>query len=163
MININNDPKAPIEVIIVHIIPGFQNPAEFTGVRITIKSRKEPKRVQVEAAIPNIVFPEDSPEKAKEIVLDQMLDAIKLVEDYANKNKIINGELDKARSVIQELWEKWDVSDFKYEIPKDLPYYDLPERFRRDGYNVRTFIEKLPGGGERHYNVLLDQEGKEVA
>jgi hypothetical protein len=156
----NYDDSAPIEIIVVYVVPGFKNPVEFSGTRMTLKSRKAPGRVQVEAAIPNLPFPEDNPEKAKKIVLDLMLDAVKEVEVYANKNKTIKGELVGPRSVIRELREKWDVSDFRYEIPDGLPYFDLP---KVDEITTRRFVEKLPNGGVRHYNVLLDQHGKEIS
>lgn len=156
----NYSDSVPIQAIVVYIVPGIGNPVEFSGTRITIKSRKGPKRVQVEAAIPDIPFPEDNPEKAKKIVLDLMLTAVEEVEVYANKSKIIKGKLDGARSVIRELWEEWDVSDFHYNVPEGLEYYDLP---RDNEFTTRVFVEKLPNGGIRHYNVLLDEQDKEVA
>lgn len=159
IVETNNDPGASIETVVVYVIPGFRNPVEFSGVRITIKSRKDPRRIQVEAAIPDVRFPENNPEEAKKIVLDLMLDAVKEVEAYANKNKVIKGELDDARGVIRDLWKKWDVSTFRYEIPDGLEYYDLP---KVNEFTTRRFIEKLPGGGTRHYDVVLDQNGKEV-
>ena len=115
--------------------------------------------MQVEAAIPDMPFPEDNPDVAKKIVLDLMLEAVKEVETYANRNKIIKGELTGARSVMDKLWEKWDVSDFRYSIPAGLEYYDLP---RVNEYTTRVFIEKLPTGRERHYNIVLDEDGNEV-
>lgn len=157
----NYSPPITLQLIIVYIVPGFQNPVEFSGTRITIKSRKGPKRVQVEAAIPDIPFPEEDPEEAKQIFLDLMLSALEVVEVYANKNGIINGKLNGARMILQELRDKWDMSNFHYSIPKGLEYYDLPKQ-KDDEYTSRTYIEKLPNGGVRHYDVLLDRYGSEV-
>jgi hypothetical protein len=155
----NYSDAVPVQIIVVFIIPGFRNPVAFSGTRITIKSRKGPKRVQVEAAMPDIPFPESDPEKAKRIVLDLMLDAVKEVEAYANKNKIIQGDLSGARAAIRELWKEWDVSGYHYSIPDNLPYYDLP---KVNEFTTRRFIEKLPDGGEKHYNIVLDADGNEV-
>lgn len=159
-IEANSDTEAPIETVVVYVIPGFRNPVEFSGTRITIKSTKGPRRVQVEAAIPDMPFPEDNPEEAKKIVLDLMLKAVKEVEAYANKNKLIKGELDGARNVIRQLHEEWDVSGFRYAIPEGLPYYDLP---KINGLTTRRFTEKLPDGGVRHYSMVIDEQGEEVA
>lgn len=158
-IEANDDSEVAIEIIIVYIIPGFRNPVEFSGTRIAVISKRGPKRIQVEAAVPDIPFPEDNPLEAKKIVLNLMHDAIKDVELYANDKKITKGELSSARAVIQKLWEDWDVSGFKYAIPHGLEYYDLP---KINGLTTRRFIEQLPDGGVKHYDMVLDSEGNEV-
>ncbi len=155
----NYDGYIPVEVIVVYITPGYNNPVEFSGTRITIKSRKDPKRVQVEAAVPDISFPVHDPEQAKRIILDLMSEAVEDVEGYANRNKIIKGGLIGARNVIKELEDKWKVSDFTYKIPENLPYYDLPAV---NGLTTRRFIEKMPDGSVRHYNIVLDEYGVEI-
>lgn len=158
-IEVNHSDAVPIQVIVVYIVPGFRNPVKFAGTRITVKSRKGLKRVQVEAAVPDVPFSEDNPEESKKILLNLMLNAVNEVEAYVNKNKIIKGELDGAKSTIRELWEGWDVSNFRYEIPDGLEYYDFP---KVNEFTTRRFIEKLPDGGTRYYDVVLDQNGKEV-
>lgn len=93
----NYNDTLPIQVIVVYSIPGFQNPMEFSGARITIKSRKGVKRVQVEVAVPDMLFPEEQPEEAKKILLELMLEAVREVEADTKE------ELQGARNVIQEL------------------------------------------------------------
>lgn len=155
----NYNMPMPMQVIVVYVIPGFQSPAEFSDARITLRSKKGTKRVQVEVAVPDKLFPENNPEEAKAVILDLMFDAVKKVETNVNRNRIIKDKLEGARNVIRKLWKEWDMSEFHYNIPEGLTYFDFP---KVNEFTTRKFIEKLQNGGERHYNVLLDRHGKEV-
>lgn len=158
--NYNKD--IPIQIIVVYIVPGYNNPTGFSETRISIKPRKENGLIQLEAAVPDIPFPQSNPNEAKDILLELMLKCIEMAEDFSIKTKTINKELIGARQMVKKAQDEWVVDDFKYEIPKDLPFYDLPN-LNNSPTITRVFVEELSDGSKRQYNAVFSQQtGEEI-